>query len=72
MNKKIFLYIIVGILIFGLLVLTFFPKVGYAIKDSGKSGLDSEDICSPPEGTSLEDWQTHMSHHPNIYAKCFS
>ena len=69
--NKIFLYVIVGILVLGLLVLTLFPNMVYAIKDSGKSG-PNDDICSPPEGVSLEDWQTHMSHHPNIYAECFN
>lgn len=72
MKGKIFLYIVIGILVLGLLIFTFFPKIGYAIKDSGKSGESNEDICSPPQGVSLEDWQTHMSHHPNIYAECFN
>jgi len=70
MNKKIILYVVLGILIIGLLVFTFFPNIGYAIRDSGKAG--SEDICQPPAGTTLAEWQTHMSHHPNIYSKCLS
>ena len=72
MNKKIILYVIVGILVLGLLVFTFFPNMGYAIRDFGKQGSSGEDICQPPEGVSLSDWQEHMSHHPNIYAECLS
>jgi len=67
MNKKIILYAVVGILVLGLLVLTFFPGITYAIRDSGKIG---EDICSPESGYTPESWYEHMSHHPNIYAKC--
>lgn len=69
MDKKILLYVIICILVLSILILTFFPKMIYAIKDSGSS--NNEDICSPPEGVSIEDWQTHMSHHPNIYGECF-
>jgi len=39
------------------------------IKDSGSSG---EDICTPPQGQTQEAWNKHMSHHPNIYAECFT
>ncbi|NCN51384.1 hypothetical protein GW931_00020 [archaeon] len=70
-NKKIILYVFLGILILGLLIFTFFPNMTYAIRDFGKSG-SNEDICQPPAGTTLEEWQTHMSHHPNIYAGCLS
>jgi len=69
MNKKIILYVVAGILVIGLLVLTFFPGMIYAFGDSAKSG---EDICSPAPGYTEESWREHMSHHPNIYAECFS
>ena len=70
MNNKIILYTIAIILVIALLVLTFFPNMIYAIKDSGVSGSLNEDKCSPPEGKTLEEWEEHMSHHPDIYKEC--
>lgn len=67
MNKKIILYIIAGLLMLGLLILTFFPGIIQAVKDSKSSGLDK---CEPAAGYTEESWQTHMSHHPNIYQEC--
>ncbi|PIO07346.1 hypothetical protein COU59_03400 [Candidatus Pacearchaeota archaeon CG10_big_fil_rev_8_21_14_0_10_34_12] len=79
MNNKIILWVLVGLVVLGLAVSVFFPNMIYAIKDFGKSsGISGnsensdEDICSPPEGTSLEDWIEHMGHHPNIYKECLS
>ena len=69
MDKKIILYIIIGLLVLGLLVLTFFPGMIYAIKDSSSSG---EDKCTPGPGYTEESWREHMSHHPNIYAECLT
>ncbi|MEX0933042.1 MAG: hypothetical protein WDZ77_03025 [Candidatus Pacearchaeota archaeon] len=55
-----------------LMVFIFFPYAGHAIKDFGANQYSNSDgdICSPPEGTSKEDWEDHMSHHPNIYRSC--
>jgi len=77
MGKKIFLYIGITIVILGLVIFTFFPNMIYAIKAIGKTGnafaSDSgDDICSPPAGTSEEEWKEHMSHHPNIYKECLN
>jgi uncharacterized membrane protein YdfJ with MMPL/SSD domain len=69
MDKRVVLYVIVGILILGLLLLTFFPGLIHAFKDSGKTG---EDKCLPPPGQTEEEWREHMSHHPNIYSECLS
>jgi len=69
MNKNIILYIIVGLLILGLLVMTFFPGTIQAWKDSGKSGIDK---CKPGLGYTEESWREHMSHHPNIYKECLT
>lgn len=69
MNKNIFIYIMVGLLIIGLLVLTFFPGTIRAWKDSGKSGIDK---CKPAPGYTEESWREHMSHHPNIYKECLT
>lgn len=67
MDKRIIFYIIAGLVILGVLVMTFFPNLLYAFRDSGESG---EDICTPPAGQTEEGWREHMSHHPNIYAEC--
>jgi len=67
MDKRIFLYIAVGLVILGILVMTFFPGIIYAVKDVGKTGTDK---CSTPDGYTEESWREHMSHHPNIYAEC--
>lgn len=69
MDRKIILYIFVGLLILGLLLLTFFPGIIQAIEDSGKSGLDK---CKPEQGYTEESWREHMGHHPNIYKECLS
>ncbi len=69
MDKKIILYIIIGLLVLGLLLLTLFPGTIQAWKDSGKS---AEDKCFPAPGYTEESWREHMSHHPNIYAECLS
>jgi len=73
----IVVYVILGIVILGLIVMTFFPGMIYAVKDSGVIGGDSAskgDICSPPVGGGYteESWREHMSHHPNIYKECLS
>ena len=72
MNKKILLYVVLGIVVLALLILTIFPNMIYIIEDSGITGnaVSSADKCTPPSGVSFEDWQTHMSHHPDIYKEC--
>ena len=67
MDRKVVLYIIIGILVLGILLMTFFPNMIYAFKDSGSSG---EDKCSPPPGKTLEEWKEHMGHHPDVYKDC--
>lgn len=69
MNKRIVLYIICGLLITGLLVMTFFPNVIYVFRDSGSDGGN---ICTLPPGQTEESWKEHMSHHPNIYGECLN
>ena len=70
MDKKIILYLILGFLIVGLLVLTFFPNMIYIFRDSGIVANSAGDKCIPPPGTSEEEWREHMSHHPDIYMEC--
>ncbi|PIN89946.1 hypothetical protein COU60_02535 [Candidatus Pacearchaeota archaeon CG10_big_fil_rev_8_21_14_0_10_34_76] len=67
MNKKIILYIVLGIVSIGLLLLTLFPGIIYAISDAGSSGNEK---CNVQPGYTEESWREHMSHHPNIYAEC--
>ncbi len=63
------LYVIIGALIFGLLLLTFFPGIIWAWKDFGNSEVDK---CKPASGYTEETWREHMSHHPNIYQECLT
>jgi len=69
MDKRIILYIIAGLLIFGLLLVTFFPGKIQAWKDSGR---DLEDKCSPKQGYTEQSWKEHMSHHPDVYSECLT
>ena len=69
MNSKIVLYVIAGILILGILILTFFPGIIYAIKDSGSSNTDK---CTPAPGYTEAEWREHMGHHPDIYKECLA
>ena len=70
MDKKIILYIIVGIIVLGLVIATIFPGMIHAIKDSQATGNSIEDKCSPAPGYTEEAWREHMSHHPDIYNEC--
>lgn len=76
--KIVVVYVILGLIILGLLVMTFFPGMIYAFRDSevlGNSyGNSVEDKCNPPEGGSYteESWREHMSHHPDIYKECLT
>ena len=69
MDKNIISYIILGLLIIGLLIMTIFPGTIQALKDSGKSIGDK---CKPAQGYTEESWREHMSHHPNIYKECLT
>jgi len=69
MDKKIILYVLIGIVLLGLLLFTFFPNMIYVLRDSGKTGSD---LCDVPEGQTVEQWQEHMSHHPEMYKECLS
>ena len=72
MNKKIILYAVLGIVVLGLLLLTIFPGMIHAFKDSGITGnvVSQEDKCSPAPGYTEESWIEHMSHHPSMYREC--
>jgi len=74
MNKKIILYVILGLVVLTLVFFTIFSNMIYAIRDSGITGnsINSEDKCTPPEGVSVEDWRTHMGHHPEMYSECLN
>ncbi len=68
-QTEIILFIIIGLLIAAILLLTFFPGMIYAVKDAGKSSADK---CTPAPGYTEESWREHMSHHPDIYKECLS
>ncbi len=33
---------------------------------------NASNVCTPPQGYTQEQWQQHISHHPDQYAKCFN
>ena len=70
MNKKIIVYIILGVLIISLIFFTLFPGMIYAIKDFGSSESLTQDKCEPASGYDVDSWKEHMGHHPNIYKEC--
>jgi hypothetical protein len=72
MDKKIILYVALGIFILGLLLLTIFPGMIHTLKDSGITGNSIEDKCSPGPGYTEESWREHMSHHPSMYEECLN
>ncbi len=69
MNRKTILWIVVGILILGLILLIFLPRVIDVSRDSGMSG---DDLCKPTAGYTEDSWREHMSHHPDIYKSCLT
>jgi hypothetical protein len=71
MNKQLIAYVLMGILILVLIVLTIFPGMIHAIKDSGITGNSVEDKCIPGPGYTEESWREHMGHHPSMYEECF-
>ncbi|HKZ33705.1 MAG TPA: hypothetical protein VJ142_00505 [Candidatus Nanoarchaeia archaeon] len=72
MDKKVILYIVLGIVVLALLLFTIFPGMIHAVKDSGIVGNNVLDKCKPAPGYTEEAWREHMGHHPNIYAECLS
>ena len=55
-NKEYVYYIIIGIIILGILILTFFPQVVYIVRDAGDNSLDK---CKAPNGYTQEKWEEH-------------
>jgi hypothetical protein len=69
MKKEIIIYIIAGLFILGLLIITLFPGIIQAWRDSGKS---ADEKCKPAPGYTEQEWREHMSHHPDIYKECLT
>ncbi len=70
-NGQGLIYIIIGIIIALLLILTFFPGVISTLAGTSESDK-SIDKCKPEQGYNEESWREHMSHHPDIYKECLS
>jgi len=66
---KVVIYVIIGFVILGLVVFTFFPGSLRALMDSGK---DVDEKCKPAPGYTEQEWREHMSHHPDIYKECLT
>ncbi|MBS3066878.1 hypothetical protein J4205_03555 [Candidatus Pacearchaeota archaeon] len=66
-NFKLIIYIVIALVIVALIVLTIFPGIIQAWKDSGKS---TNEKCQTPPSYTKESWREHMGHHPDIYKEC--
>lgn len=64
---KTIIFVIVILAVLTLLVISLFPNLIQALKDSGKTSIDK---CKPAPGYTEESWREHISHHPNIYKEC--
>lgn len=69
MNKKPLIYVLLGIVVLGLIILTIFPQATYAVKNLFIQN-NPEDKCFPPAGYTEQEWREHMSHHPDLYKEC--
>lgn len=36
-----------------------------------KAAENPSDKCAAPEGYTQDEWEQHMSHHPELYPECF-
>lgn len=70
MNKE---YIVIGILVilaFSALSWTIYSAFYGANYKKAMAAQNNSDICKAPAGYTQDQWNTHMSHHPNIYSQC--
>ncbi len=64
MNKKMIIYIMVGIFIF-LLILSSFDVIRFNSNSQKNLNENIPAECRKPEGQSLEAWKEHLGHHQN-------
>lgn len=64
MNKKIIIYIIIGIIIL-LLIFSSFSILNLKKNNSSANGNYSNipEKCRPPAGQDIEAWKEHLGHH---------
>ena len=69
MDKKIIVYVSVGILLLTLILSSFnvmdLGLKGKSIKNNTESYANLPEECRKPEGQSIEAWKEHLSHHEN-------
>ncbi len=68
-NKNI-VYVISGLLLLGLLLMTFFP--GLFFNGQSSTVTSGKDICQPEPGYTDQEWKEHMGHHPDVYKDCLT
>ncbi len=70
-NKLIYITLVLVVVIFVFTIYTYYqtyfgPEYRRAI-----NAQNANNICQAPSGYTEEAWREHMSHHPDIYRKCF-
>ena len=73
-SENIILYVILGLVLIALVfsISTFFSK-GYSQQDYNKFvSAELEDKCKTPPGYTDQQWEEHMSHHPDRYKECLT
>ncbi len=75
--------VLITILLIGALVGIIWSTVGLFSKDIDTTdntpesyrqavSAELEDKCQTPDGYTDDEWQEHMSHHPDRYKECFN
>lgn len=62
--------IIVAVILIGVGVLATIFINGTIKTSQMVPAVQENDACKPQPGYTIEEWLQHMSHHPDIYAKC--
>lgn len=69
MKQKTRINVIVSAIVILVIAIISVLIINYYIAISSEN---PSDICKTPSGYTDEQWRTHMSHHPDRYAQCFT
>ncbi len=72
MDKEKLVLAILVVLVIGALAWTLYSTFYGADYKKAISAEDKNDLCKAPEGYTQQEWEEHMSHHPDGYKECLS
>ena len=72
MDKEKLTLVILVILVIGALSWVLYSAFDGAAYKKAINAENKNDICKAPEGYTQEEWEEHMSHHPDRYKECLS